>query len=160
MGPFLIIISSPGKSLTTSLTNKERKGSNITALIILNKVWALAICLGILDEVNDTKYENLFIKNRNKTTPPTLKNRWERATLFPVIELPMLAINVVKQVPMLLPKIRGIAASIPIIPWIDMAITIAVVALLLWIMAVKIAATAMPNKGLWEIFINKSKNGV
>ena len=140
--------SSPGKSLTINLTNKERNGSNIAALITLNKVWALAICLGILDEVNDARYENLFIKNRKRITPPILKNRWERATLFPVIELHMLAITAVKQVPILLPKTRGIAALISIIPWIDMAITMAVVALLLWIISVKMVATATPNKGL------------
>ena len=79
---------------------------------------------------------------RNTTVPIRLKYRWINAARFAVLFAPILERIAVIQVPILVPRIIGIAEEKYIAPETDAACRIPTEALLLWMSAV----TSMPSK--------------
>ena len=101
---------------------------------------------------------NEGIHQANSINPITLKSEWASATRFASLPLFKLARTAVILVPKFEPKSSGIAASSVINPCEPSTIIIPINALLLWISAVNIVPTKMPNSGFSRCN-NKSING-
>jgi hypothetical protein len=123
------------------------KGRSSAVIPTLNSVWALAIWRGRSSEVISTKRIKGVMKGRNTSTPTTLKQMWAMATRFASAFVPMELARAVAQVPMLAPKMTGMAADRGSSPCRDRVMARPMVAAELCTRAEKTAATVIPRRG-------------
>ena len=91
--------------------------------------------------------------------PITLKNKWIKAARFAFVDVPILLIMAVTQVPIFAPIMIGMAAPKEMAPVIAKACKIPMVAEELWIRAVKTAPTKRPSRGFENATSNWRKPG-
>ncbi len=118
----------------------------------LKVVWALAICRPIFPagEMSFTNEMKKGSRIRAMILPHRLNITWEQATRLAFRPLCRVAMTAVIQVPILSPKITGIAPSRGINPWLAMAIRIPMVAEEDWITRVIPNPVSSPRIGWVE----------